>query len=949
MNSERWQRVALLYESVLEREPTERHSFLAEACGDDADLRREVESLLAQENASLIIDQPMMETASAVLDDESDLEPGACVGPYRINHLLGTGGMGQVYHATDTRLNRPVALKVLPKALATDPRFRARFDREAQAVAALMHPHICAVYDVGRQDDTDFLVMEYLEGETLAVRLGKGPLPLDSALRLSIDIADALAAAHARGIVHRDLKPGNIVLTKSGAKLVDFGLAKPIALSGDRGGDSLTPTMTPASLTAQGTIVGTLQYMAPEQLEGKDADARTDVFAFGAVVYEMLTGKKAFEGKSQASLIGAIMHAEPATISSSQPLTPPGLDRIVKTCLAKEPDDRWQSARDLRRELQWVNKSPSGDAVSGPKKRERLPWAIATVLGMVVVAVSVSQVDSPEANSRLARFAVAPPAGTSIPPAAPFSPQLSPDGTQLVFHIVRGGEGLLAVRSIDAVDAQILVGTERGRFPFWSPDSRGIAFFADGKLKRMNLAGGPIQIICDAPSGLGGAWNSEGVILFLSAGDLYNVAARGGEPKVLTSLRRAENFHHRPIFLPDGRRFLYFVEPDAIYLASLDGGDSTRVPANANAAVYAPPGYLVLRQGSTLVAQRFDASLRIPLGDPVLVAEQLPSAIGGGSARGTASFSVSDNGVLAYASIPEAILKFTWFDRAGRSVGTIGPFPVEGLAGVELSPDGKRIAMNGPGIGSNADIWLFDLETSQPTQLTFAVGADRGPIWSPEGRRLVFASGRQEAPGMYQKLAGGDQPEELLLPSPNVRLDWPSDWSSRGIVYASGRDRESDDLWMLPLDGNRTPYPLVREPGKQDEARVSPDARWLAYTDFANGRPEVFVQSLSTIGAKWRISSAGGRWPRWRSDGNELFYLAADGNLTSVPIKPDAMTFRQGLAEPMFQTGHSVVGGGLSAFNVSPNGQRFLLTTVGDQDRNASIVVVTNWQSALKP
>ena len=951
MDSERWQRVAQLYDSLLDSEPSRRDAFLAEACAGDEELRREVESLLAQETAQLLIDRPMLEAAAEVLDDSIDLDSGTHVGPYRINRLLGAGGMGQVYHATDTRLNRAVALKVLPKALATDPQFRARFDREAQAIAALTHPHICTVYDAGHQDDIHFLVMEYLEGETLAVRLGRGRLPLDQALRVAIEIADALSAAHGRGIVHRDLKPSNVMLTKSGPKLVDFGLAKPF-VSSVAGGASLMPTMMPPSLTKQGTIVGTLQYMAPEQLEGKDADPRTDVFAFGAVVYEMLTGKKAFEGKSQASLIGAIMHAEPAAISSSLPLTPPALDRLVKTCLAKEPDDRWQSARDLRRELQWVHDSPIGATMIRPRIRERLAWAIAALLGIGILAVSVRQVTSPVANPRVARFAVAAPAGTSLPPAAPFSPEISPDGTRLVFHIVRGGERLLAIRPIDALEAQILVGTEGAFFPFWSPDSRVIAFFADGKLKRMNVAGGPILVICEAPSGLGGTWSRDGVIVFLSAGDLHTVAAApGSQPTTLTSLRRDERFHNRPWFLPDGRRFLYFVEPDAIYLASLDGGDPTRLPANANAAVYAPHGYLVLRQGRTLVAQRFESDLSKPLGDPMLVAEEVPTwLVAGGSARGAASFSVSDNGVLVYATIPETTLRLAWFDRGGRPLGTVGPFPFAGFNGVELSPDGTRLAMqSGRGPDPNSEIWLFDLARGQPTQLTFSAGADRRPIWSPDSKRLAFASRRQEGTGIYVKDAGGRQPEKLLHLSQIIpRQDWPLDWSSKGIVFAIGSDRESDDLWMLPSDGDRKPYPLVREPGPQDEARVSPNARWLAYTDLAKGRKEVLVQSLTT-GVKRGISTAGGALPRWRSDGKELFYLAADGKLMAVPIDADDTIFRKGVAKALFPTELSTMGGGRGAFNVSPNGERFLLTIAGDENQTPSIVVVTDWPSALKP
>ena len=427
--------------------------------------------------------------------------------------------MGQVYHATDTRLNRSVALKVLPRALVNDPQFRARFEREARAIAALTHPHICVLYDLGHEDGVDYLVMECLEGETLASRLEKRPLSLHQALTIATEIADALAAAHRLGIVHRDLKPGNIILTTGGAKLLDFGLAKPV-LPELLGGEAPPVQLTDSGVTSQGTILGTLQYMAPEQLEAKGVDARTDIFAFGTVLYEMLTGKKAFEGRSQASLVGAIMHAHPAAIAAIQPLTPPALDRIVTTCLAKDPDDRWQSARDLSRELQWVVRDPASAAVVSKKNNWRLSWALGILIGVGLGAFGVHQIGRRESNSHVARFTIAPPAGASLPPpGAAWSPSISPDGASLVFQIVREGESLLAVRRIDALQSQTLPGTEGALFPFWSPDSRVIAFFADGKLRKINASGGPVQDICDAArsfeSGLGGTWNREGTIVFL--------------------------------------------------------------------------------------------------------------------------------------------------------------------------------------------------------------------------------------------------------------------------------------------------------------------------------------------------------------------------------------------------------------------------------------------------
>jgi serine/threonine protein kinase len=572
MDSERWQRVAQLYDAALECEPGERAAFIARASGADEELRRDVESLLEHDNAPILIDAPVAETAATLLEDSVCLKPDTALGPYRVERLVGAGGMGQVYRALDTRLNRIVALTILPQELARDPRFRARFEREAHAIAALTHPHICTVYDIGQDDGIDFLVMEYLEGETLAARIDKGPIALDQALTFAIEIADALAAAHRGGIVHRDLKPSNILLTRGGVKLLDFGLAKP-AVPGVAPGAVSTSPPSPPSVTAQGTIVGTLQYMAPEQLEGKPTDARTDIFAYGAVVYEMLTGRKAFEGQSQASLIGAIMHAEPPAIQAEQPLTPPALDRTIKTCLAKDPDDRWQSARDMWRELQWVRQE-RGAADVPRNKLERTSWVLAALLALALVAVGVRLLTTSQPHPHVARFTIAAPAGTSLPsPGDASSPTISPDGTALVFRVVRKGEPLLAIRVLDTLDAQIVPGTEGAQWPFWSPDSRVVAFFADGKLKKTPVARGPIQTICDAPSGLGGDWNRDGVIVFLG-GDrdgFYEVLATGGVPKAVIASQKNERFHSRPQFLPDGRRFLYAVSPDRVHLGSLDG------------------------------------------------------------------------------------------------------------------------------------------------------------------------------------------------------------------------------------------------------------------------------------------------------------------------------------------------------------------------------------------
>jgi serine/threonine protein kinase/Tol biopolymer transport system component len=955
MDSERWQRVAHLYEAVLEREPRERAAFLAEVCGADDALRRELESLLEHDDTAVLIDEPMLETAAAVLDlDRSDLKPGAMLGPYRIDLLLGSGGMGQVYRATDTRLHRTVALKILPRELASNREFRARFEREAHAVAALTHPHICTLHDIGRQDDVDFLVMECLEGETVARRIEKGPIPFDQALSFADQIADALVAAHGRGIIHRDLKPGNIILTRSGVKLLDFGLAKS-AVPVVAHGAAVTTEGAPSGLTAEGRILGTVQYMAPEQLEGKAADARTDIFAYGAVVYEMLTGRKAFEGTSQASLIGAIMHAELRAIGTDQPLTPPALERAIRTCLEKDPDDRWQSAGDLRRELGWIRQDRQTPAVAR-KNLERAGWVTATLLALALVIAGVRLATRPEPITHVARFTVAAPPGTSLPPATQaYSPTISPDGSVLVFQVIRKGQPLLAVRRIDALEAEIVPGSEGARWPFWSPDSRVLAFFADGKLKKTPVSGGPVQTICEAPAGLGGDWNRENVIVFLGseADGFYQVPASGGQPKSVFSPRKGQWFRSRPQFLPDGRRFLYAVNPDSVYLGSIDGDPPREVLKGTTMALYASPGYLLFYQGNTLVAQRFSADLSTSTGDAVPIGQGTAGPIFGG---GGLAYSVSATGVLAYKTAPFEGLpdRIGWIDRSGRSTGPIGPFPFETFGGVAVSPDGTQLAMQSPRRPyPKAEIWIYDLVRRQSTQLTFSNGADRAPIWSPDGRRIVFASQRPEAPGMYVKNVAGDRPEELLLRSESVEWEehWPTDWSAKGIVFARGTIRGSVDLWILPVDGaDRTPYELTREPGIEGEGKVSPDGRWLAYVqrDRTTSRGQIFVRSLSTSGAKWLVSSDGGRSPEWREDGKELFYVALDGNLMSVSIESTATSLRPGPPKILIPAAGGWTGAdGPRAFSASPDGQRFIVRLTDDRPSTAEVVVVTNWPALV--
>jgi Tol biopolymer transport system component len=667
----------------------------------------------------------------------------------------------------------------------------------------------------------------------------------------------------------------------------------------------------------------------------------------------MLSGKKAFEGESHASVIGAIMHTEPSEISASRPLTPPTLDRLVKTCLAKAPDDRWQSARDLARELRWIRANPGAQPAFARRKREPLTWSLAIVLGVAIATTMIVYRGESRPRQLPVRFSVSAPADALL--RAPFSPQISPDGTLLAFMSVRNGEQVLALRRLDAVDSRVVTGTEGGSFPFWSPDSRAIAFFADGQLKKVSASGGTVQNIGKTGTALGGTWNRDDVILFTSGeeGILYRVSAAGGQPTPLISLEAGKKLQGRPQFLPDGRRFLYFVDPDGVYVGSLDGAAPGRVPVNTHIALYAPPGYLLFAQGRAVVAQRFSSDLTQPLDHPVTLAENVVTGPPAGSAAlaGGSAFSVSDTGVLAYAVPPTRRVEVTSFERSGRPLGTIGPLPFEAAPSLEFSPNGTRLATQSPaGPDPNAEIWLFNLADRRATQLTFTPGADRHPVWSPDGQRVVFSSRRADSPGLYQKSAGGQQPEELLLRSPGGDWDqyWPTDWSATGIVYENGRDAANVQLWMLPVEGDRRPYPVVSEAGNHHGARVSPDGRWLAYqTTFQRGPPDVVIQSLTTPDVKVRVSTDGGSSPRWRADGAELFYLSRNGRLMAVAIEqPRLGELRLGKAQPLFQTGLRLLPTGVPSINVSTDGLRFFIAKE-NQETPPSIVVLVSWSSML--
>src|SRR5262245_19551556 len=889
---------------------------------------------------------------------------GVRLGPYEITGTLGTGGMGEVHRARDTRLDRSVAIKVLPGDLASDADLRARFEREARAVAALDHPHICAVYDVGQYDAAGsgavhFLVMQYLEGETLAARLAKSPtgLPLEQALKIGMEIADALDKTHCAGITHRDLKPGNIMLTKAGAKLLDFGLAKlraaaPVSMSG------MTQLATTAPGTASGTILGTVHYMAPEQVEGREADARSDIWALGAVIYEMVTGTRPFAGDSPASVIGAILKDTPRSPSSVHPLVPAALDRLVSMCLEKDPEARWQSAGDLRTELRWIGEGAPTIGVASKKYRNWSTWIAVAFCVTTIALVIRSFREQPTAPERV-DFVVVPPehgtfsgdgrSGSNSP-----SPQLAlaPKGRRLAFIATTDdGRPRLWVRAVEAVTARPLSGTEGAARPFWSPDGRSIGFFAGAKLKTIPADGGPVQVLADAANPRGGTWNQDGVIVFApSFGDgLYRVSV-GDRPTAVTRLdtARRELSHRWPQFLPDGRHFLYLALNErfgqaGIYIGSLDSPETERVLDTDFRAEFVPPGHLLFVREGTLLAQPFDAAARRVTGDAVPLADR----VGSGQATGEAAFSAS-TGALAYTSSIEAPLtQLTWVSRDGRVRGALGA--AGEYENPVLSADNRRVAVHRVDPALGMDLWLMDSVNGSPSRFTFDSAIEYSPVWSPDGLAIVFSSNRPGTFGIYQKPSSGGE-EELVLDT-NTNGMFLTDWSTdrRFLVYTQAAPKTEFDVWVLPLFGDRKPRPFLQSTANETQGQLSADGQLMAYTSDETGTPEVFVQPFPATGAKWQISSGGGSDPHWRRDGQELFYISPDGMLMAAQVKRGSSVFEAGITQRLFQTRRPTARGPLFFSNYAPavDGRRFLINRSASEVASIPITVSLNWQSAL--
>ena len=862
------------------------------------------------------------------------LAAGEKLGPYEILTPIGAGGMGEVYKARDTRLDRVVAVKVSKTA------FDQRFDREARAVAALNHPNICTLHDVG----PDYLVMEYVGGTEL-----KGPLPVAKAIELACQILDALDAAHRLGITHRDLKPGNILVTKTGVKVLDFGLAKMGRAPGALLSDEKTAE---ATVTMEGTIAGTLYYMAPEQLQGKaDVDSRADIFAFGCVLFEMLTGKRAFDGTDAASVIAAVMERPAPAVAE---IAPGPLDRVLQKCLAKDPDDRWQTARDLKTELLWA---AEGRAVSLVTAKARPRWWIGATAVATLAAGALAFVHFREKPPALpgARF--------NVVLTAPYF-TLSPDGRNLAYVNSGGGATRIWIRALDSLQPRELPGTDGAYYPFWSPDGANLGFFAQGKLKKIAVAGGPAESLCDATSPRGGSWNREGVIIFGNLqGGLYRVSAEGGTPQPLTRLAASDNADsdRYPEFILGGRRFLFTslrgtAEASGIYAGSTDSAPPVRILSDRSRAFYVPPGagsrngQLLFVRGNTLMALPFDPEKLRAEGAAVPMVEDLsptPNTYFG-------AYSASENGILLYHSGTSTTTRnLLWIDRTGKRVAITGePQPLFSPA---LSPDGKHAAYSLRASSGGTDIWLHDLERGTLNRFTFSPGFSGYPLWSPDGSYIVFGiSGtnpfRLVDADFYRKPASGAANPELLLHAGlNATVE---DISSDGkwLVYTKTETQTNNDLWLLPLQGEHKPQKYLDSPANEFLAQFSPDGKWMAYTSDETGQAEVYVQPIPATGEKHQISKTGGARPRWRRDGKELFYIAYDGKLMSVPVKLGGTAFDFGapqsvMPQPLFG---GAQGPGFG-YQPSADGQKFLAAVPAEQTAApVPFTIWLNWQASLK-
>jgi len=899
-----------------------------------------------------------------------NLQPGARLGPYEILSPLGAGGMGEVWRARDSRLDREVAIKILPEALALNDQFRARFEREAKVISSLNHPNICTLHDVGELPSSKdsgatgvagatlhYLVLELVEGESLADRIKKGPLPLPDVLRYGAQIADALDAAHRRGIVHRDLKPENVMLSRSGAKLLDFGLARTASEGGGIiSGLTSLPTEV-KQLTAEGTILGTFQYMAPEQLEGLEADARTDIFALGAVLYEMATGKKAFTAKSKTSLIAAIVSSQPEPITAAVPLTPPLLDHVIRKCLEKDPEDRWQSARDVAGQLRWVSEAGSqagaARAVVSSRRMHRRVLIGAALLGWIAAAGLFAWTwaarQGGAQTDRSLKVELLPPAGVRLAALLTGTVCLSPDGTRLAFIGIAeaGSETGIYLRSLTSGETRLLKGTNGGTFLFWSPDGRWIGFFAEGKLRKVPSEGGPVQILCEAHEGRGGSWGSGGSIVFAPdiRGPLMQIPEGGGTPQPVTHIPGESVTHRNPHFLPDGKRFL-FTERDTltepfghVSMASLDGGSPTKIVEQASNPEFSE-GYLFFVRDGNLVAQRMDPTTGKLAGSPSPVAESLEYY----NPRDLANFTLSDTGDLVYRKRQSRKTQVVWLDSAGRDAEPVGDAGF--YAGLQSGVDGKRaVLVQRSADGSSADLWIMDITRGQAVRATFegATGTAQG-VLSPDGTQLAVslsAGSWGSSSTWLQSPSGGGKRETVIEASPFHVTNWSPD--GRYLIGGMQRTGTGFDIAILDLKGPRKPEIFLGTRFAEQGAKLSPDGRWMIWVSDESGKPEVYLTDFPAGRQKWQVSSGINGLGFWSPDGSKIYYNASDGLMavdlgkgsTPDPGKP-ALVIRDdaalNLAGPILAT----------------DGKRFLTLRYAEAGGEEPLRLIRNWRQTLQ-
>jgi len=890
------------------------------------------------------------------------LASGTKLGPYEIVSSLGAGGMGEVYRAHDERLGRQVAIKIVPTAYADDPDRLRRFEQEARAASALNHPNILSIYDIGRHDDTPYVVSELLEGETLTKRIDGTPLSQRRALDYALQIAQGLAAAHAKGIIHRDLKPDNIFVTNDErVKILDFGLAK---LTQPDFTQTQSNIVTRRVETDPGSVMGTVSYMSPEQLKGLDVDPRSDIFSLGSVLYEMLAGQSPFYRESVAETMSAILKEDPPDLAHANKTVSQDLERLIHHCLEKNPEARFHSARDLAFALDAIPTSGTTVAISAdtapisagtPSRvtlRQIIFGSIAAIAIIAAVALVVAFVlpyfRHPQTESHTVRFFINPPEKASFGPFA-----ISPDGFHLAFVASDAtGKASLWVRPLDSPIAQPLSGTEDAIYPFWSPDSRFIGFFASGKLKKIELSGGTVQTLCNAAIPRGGSWSSTGVIVFGPTPNepLYQVSETGGPASALTKLEpsRQEASHRWPFFLPDGRHFLYSVlggpQSQGIWITTLDGKDTRRLlNISSSIAMYAAPGYLLFRHEATLMGQVFDLNKLQLSGDAFPVAEQ----VGFDLSTFQTYFSVSQTGILVFSAATGGKTQLTWIDRTGKELGLVGP-PANYIR-PSLSPDGKRVAVDGSDSQGNRDVWLLDLASGNSTRFTFDPAQDLFPVWSPDGSRIVYGSDRGGPRNLYQRSAKGAGKEELLLKSDFNA--YPVDWSHDGryIAYVINDPKTKIDVWVLPVSGDQKAFPFANTEASERGARFSPDGKWLAYVSDESGVPEIYVETFPSSGGKWQVSTSGGYHIAWRQDGKELFYVAADRKMMAVDIKGEGASFEAGPPKPLFELRVPNYTGSQAQFAVTPDGQKFLIANTHGENKSEPITVALNWTANLKP